>query len=362
MENFKEALEIIKKIEDYGFKAYIVGGAVRDHLLGLESFDIDIATSMPIELIKKHFDVLDNGSDYLSVTIKAMKNSYEITNFRRDISYKDHRHPEVILVDDFKTDTNRRDFTINALAYDKSMRLIDYHNGLVDLNDHLIRAIGNPYTRLDEDALRILRGLYLASKLNFSFEEETLKAIIDKKKLLASLSSERIFSYFYRIANEKYKRGIDYINTYRLFEFIPTYEKWLSVAFKGLNKSELIYSYFIKYRSLPLNLSYEKRICKGLDNLINDNFSIYSLYKNKASYMEARKALLLNGYDVNKYDSIIESFIIKNDNELALSKKEIASYFIGKDKSMAISHIIKGVLEGNISNTREDILEAVRRF
>ena len=362
MENFKEALNIIQKIEDLGYAAYIVGGAVRDNLLGLDSFDIDIATSMPIDILKNYFKILDNGSSYLSVTILVNDNQYEITNFRTDISYSDHRHPEVKIAPSFYIDSFRRDFTINAIAYDKNMRIVDYHNGVNDLNNKLIRTIGNPYKRFEEDALRILRGLYLVAKLNFSFEDETLKAIIDKKELLSTLSDERIYPYFSRIINGNYKRGIDYINKYNLFSAIPTYSRWLLCAYKGLTKSELIYSYYLKYKKIPLNLSYEKKICRGLDSLINSGFSKLALYKNLAIYNECKNVLKYYGYNILEYDKIINTFVIKKDTDLAVCKEEIASYFDGGMKSIMIDKIIEMILEGKISNNREEILEVIRRF
>ncbi len=334
MENLEEAVKIISKIEELGYTAVIVGGAVRDRLLGLSSYDIDIATSMPINELSSYFETIDNGSSYLSITINMNGNLYEVTSFRKDISYSDHRHPEVEYVDDFFTDSKRRDFTINALAYDKNLKVIDYHNGLDDLNKRLIRTIGDPNARFNEDALRILRALYLASKLDFSIESKTLLAIIDNKRLLAALSNERILPMLYRIINAKYDRGIEYINKYDLFEYIPIYKNMLKIAKRGLSPKELIYAYYIKFNRLDIKEFTSKAIITGLKNLLDNNFSIYSLYNNTDTYFEVRHTLLLLGYDINKYDCIIDSFIIKSDRELAVSKAEISSYFEGKEKSI----------------------------
>ena len=115
------------------------------------------------------------------------KYSFEITHFRRDIEYTDHRHPKVELVDNFFMDSTRRDFTINALAMDSTGEILDFHDGLKDLQDKVIKTIGDPFLRFTEDALRILRGLYFASKLDFEIESNTLFAMVDKKELLATL-------------------------------------------------------------------------------------------------------------------------------------------------------------------------------
>ena len=219
MKNLLLATKILSKINTLGYEAYIVGGAVRDHLLKLDVFDIDIATSMPIDKVSKIFDIIDNGSKYLSVTIKLEDNLFEITQFRKDLRYDDHRHPIVEPALSFVEDTKRRDFTINALAYDSNLNLVDYHNGINDIDNRIIRTIGNPKERFSEDTLRILRGLYLSSKLNFEIEENTIKAMVEKRKLLSSLSDERLFNNTLKILNQKYDNGLKYIHEYNLFEY-----------------------------------------------------------------------------------------------------------------------------------------------
>ena len=361
VENFNEAVEIITKIEKLGYTAVIVGGAVRDRLLGLDSYDIDIATAMPIDSIKKHFDVLDNGSSYLSVTINMNGNLYEITAFREDLKYDDHRHPVVSYVDSFLLDSKRRDFTINALAYDYKGNLLDYHNGANDLNNRLIRAIGEPTKRFNEDALRILRALYLASKLNFTIEENTLAGIISTKHLLKSLSDERILPMLHRIINAKYDKGIEYINRYSLFEYIPVYERLLTIAKRGLAIDELLYAYYLGFDELPINMGLDKAIIRGIKGLKENSFNTYSLYIYKDVYIKIRHMLNLLGYATNSYDNIIDSFVIKNDSELALKKEEIASYFDGKEKSIKIKMVIEAILNKKIPNTRGEILRFIGR-
>ena len=127
MMNYLDAgLALLKEIESKGYKAYIIGGAVRDFLLNMPINDIDITTNMPISLIKEEYDIILNGLNYLSISIKYNGYIFEVTNFRYDISYTDHRHPIVSLCDNLYDDTLRRDLTINAMAYDSNKNLIDY--------------------------------------------------------------------------------------------------------------------------------------------------------------------------------------------------------------------------------------------
>ena len=177
MNYFDTAIKILKKIESLGYDAYIVGGVVRDYLLNLEVYDIDLTTNMPLSEINKNFQTIENGKEYLSITIVESGFKYEITHFRTDLEYINHRHPKTKEVNTLKEDIIRRDYTINAIAIDSNNNVIDYVNGKQDLNNGIIRLIGDYSKRYDEDCLRILRGLYLASKLGFEIEDNTLKSI-----------------------------------------------------------------------------------------------------------------------------------------------------------------------------------------
>lgn len=199
MENIKlpqELKTVLATLEESGFEAYLVGGAVRDYLLGLEVFDFDIASSAgPNELLNVFagFDMQTDGIDYGSLKIKLEHNRYEISSFRRDISYSDHRRPDtVIFTDSIEDDLLRRDFTVNAMALNKDGKLIDLLNAKSDLDSKLLRTIKSPNLSFNEDALRMLRALRFASVLGFEIEEKTKEAIFNNKELLSSLSVSRI--------------------------------------------------------------------------------------------------------------------------------------------------------------------------
>ena len=196
----KNAEKIINMLAENGYKAYAVGGCVRDFLLGKDCDDVDIATSaFPDEveriLNEKNIKVFETGLKHGTVTAVMDSENYEITTFRRDGDYKDSRRPETVdFVTDIADDLSRRDFTVNAMAYNHSEGVVDLFGGIDDLKNKIIRAVGDPDKRFNEDALRIMRALRFSSVLGFTIEENTKKAIFDNMRLLNNISEERIFS------------------------------------------------------------------------------------------------------------------------------------------------------------------------
>ena len=157
----RKALMIINNLQPHGYEAYAVGGCVRDSILARRPEDWDITTSARPEEIKKLFRrTVDTGIEHGTVTVLLGKDSYEVTTYRIDGAYEDSRHPkEVRFTNRLEEDLRRRDFTINAMAYNDEIRLVDVFGGMQDLNHHLIRCVGEPKERFGEDALRILRAV-----------------------------------------------------------------------------------------------------------------------------------------------------------------------------------------------------------
>lgn len=206
------ALKVIKKIEDRGFEAYIVGGFVRDYLLDIKSNDIDICTNAkPKELVEIFEGAILPKEDYGSVTIYVKNTRFEITTFRAEISYADYRRPEEVkYINDLKQDLLRRDFTINTLCMDKNKNIIDIFNAQVDLDQKVIKAVGDANKRFEEDALRILRAVRFATKLDFKLSPDVIVGIEKNKDLLKKISYERKKEELDKIfASPNAKKGID---------------------------------------------------------------------------------------------------------------------------------------------------------
>lgn len=189
---------IISRLEEHGFEAYVVGGCVRDSIMGIPPHDWDICTSaLPEQIIEMFSDlkVIPTGLNHGTVTIVLYGDEYEITTYRIDGEYSDNRHPEAVeFVKDLKLDLMRRDFTINALAYNHKSGIIDYFNGVEDIHNKVIRCVGNPNDRFSEDALRIMRAIRFATRFSFEIEQETRKSLFTHQSLLRNISAERINS------------------------------------------------------------------------------------------------------------------------------------------------------------------------
>ncbi|NLZ82338.1 MAG: CCA tRNA nucleotidyltransferase, partial [Clostridiales bacterium] len=185
---------IIDTIMSHGYEAYIVGGCVRDMVLGKEPEDWDITTSATPLQIKKIFKrTIDTGIQHGTVTVLLDHEHFEVTTYRLDGIYEDNRHPkEVSFTSSLTEDLRRRDFTINAMAYNKEEGFIDQFDGLADLEKGIIRCVGDPDERFNEDALRILRAVRFSAQLDFTIESATLEAIKDKVGFLRNISAERI--------------------------------------------------------------------------------------------------------------------------------------------------------------------------
>lgn len=185
---------IINTLEEAGFEAYAVGGCVRDALLGRTPNDWDITTSAKPEQVKVLFHrTVDTGIAHGTVTVLLEKDGFEVTTYRVDGEYEDGRHPkEVTFTASLEEDLKRRDFTINAMAYNPKKGLVDLFEGQKDLEDKVIRCVGDPLERFTEDALRIMRAVRFSAQLGFSLEENTRKALSVLAPNLKHVSAERI--------------------------------------------------------------------------------------------------------------------------------------------------------------------------
>ena len=193
----KTALICIKTLEQAGFEAYAVGGCVRDALLGLTPHDYDLCTNALPEDIARLFDrytLVRSGEKHGTIGVVMGKEVLEITTFRTEGGYQDSRHPDwVRFVTHIEEDLARRDFTVNAMAYNPNRGYIDPFGGQRDLQDRILRTVGNPRERFSEDALRILRGVRFAVRYGLTPEEETLQAMKDMAPAMDKLARERVF-------------------------------------------------------------------------------------------------------------------------------------------------------------------------
>lgn len=215
----------INLLQSAGFEAYAVGGCVRDSLLGKTPNDWDITTSAKPEDMKSvfaDFHCIDTGIKHGTVTVVIDGEPLEITTFRLDGEYEDNRHPKsVTFTSDLGADLGRRDFTVNAMAYSKMTGTVDLFGGQNDLKNKIIRCVGDPDRRFNEDALRILRALRFASALDFEIEEKTAQSLLKNRALLGNISEERIAKELLKLVCGKGAKRILTDFAPVLFEILP---------------------------------------------------------------------------------------------------------------------------------------------
>lgn len=228
---------IISKLNNYGFEAFAVGGCVRDCVIGLVPHDWDVCTNAQPEQIKhcfKDFETFDSGIKHGTISVIYKRAIYEITTYRIDGEYLDSRHPESVeFTNDITKDLARRDFTVNAMAYNEEKGLVDPFGGIHDVSRKIIKCVGDSDKRFDEDALRILRALRFASVYGFSIDNKTSDSVKNKSYLLGNIAYERIAAEFNRLLCGKNVEKI--LNGYKeVFSvFIPEFKPMFN--FKQLN-------------------------------------------------------------------------------------------------------------------------------
>ena len=281
----------LDRLERSGHTAYLVGGCVRDFLMGIEPHDFDITTSAtPDEIENCFFDIktLDIGKKHGTITLVLDNENVEVTTYRIDGEYKDSRHPEsVSFTDKIEDDLARRDFTMNAIAYSPKRGFVDPFFGRRDIENKRIVAVGDPNVRFEEDALRILRALRFSSRLGFEIHEGTSRAVHSKKNLLSNIAYERINSEFCGILEGKYAPSVivEYIDV--LYCFIPSLGSvdFTSIGNAGdcslITKLCLFFSHYTDKKELEALLKMLKfdnftvKTVTSVVSLFNDYFSRY---------------------------------------------------------------------------------------
>lgn len=354
---------IIETLNNNGFEAYIVGGCVRDILLGEKPTDYDITTNAKPQDIKKIFKkTIDTGIKHGTVTVLFYENdvpkTYEVTTYRIDGDYKDGRHPEeVYYVNNLKEDLKRRDFTINAMAYNDDVGLVDEFGGVTDLKNKIINTVGSPYERFEEDALRLLRAIRFAAKLDFSIDKKTREAIPLLASNLRLISKERIqveltktliskrpeyIGEAFNLGLAKYIcDGFENIKTGKFDKFLPVHIAYACLLY---NENEESAYKILKELKLSNNvisnvilLLKGKALYKDLEHIINEskkveiaNLKVHFL--GKESYVATEFEILIKKLiDLLKYD-LIYDFIrlieINEENKKLISDlKKKVDYF-----------------------------------
>lgn len=324
----KYVTDCLDTIESAGFEAYIVGGAVRDMYLGFEPDDYDIATNAtPEDIIALFPKVLKTGIKHGTVTVIFGTKSIEVTTYRGDGDYTDSRHPDsVVFYKKIDKDLSRRDFTINAMAYNPKRGVVDLFGGSCDLKNGILRAVGDPEKRFTEDALRIMRLYRFACRFGFSPESKTEFYALKLCKNLSSVSAERIFS--------ELKNALNSPSPNMLFPLVNAG----AFKFAGINSANK--QQFERIKNLPVSL--EIRLSALLIITKSDIQSLDILKSDNALKQSCK--------------NILKAFTVPTPDNDILTRKYLRDY--GKSANIA-ALIIKRIIYGEDTAASEEMLQNV---
>ena len=384
----KYATECLKTITDNGYEAYFVGGCVRDGLLGRECFDIDITTSaLPTDIQAMFKNTLPTGIKHGTITVISDGNPIEITTYRKEDGYRDSRHPEnVSFVSTLNDDLARRDFTINALAYSTGPNIIDLFNGMKDLKNQIIKAVGNPEKRFSEDALRIIRAYRFASVLGFSIEEKTANAALKSAEKISKISGERVLVELIKTAAGQRPSYIcELLCTGALSDFGLNSPLFNNSVFDRISMLDIDDSSKISLFVLLCKHSVEKiKFSLKASNVIIDKITILNsmisgnipcnkpelkkiLYKYGLSHTRLYLYYLLITENIcdNKLFDLLDDIISKNEaymiSQLSIDGNDLKNMGISeRNIGKLLEETLYLVIEDKIENSREVLLKNIK--
>lgn len=395
---------VLSKLKENGYQAYVVGGAVRDFLMGKTPHDYDLTSdALPSQIsdVFKDFYQEHSGEKHGTIRVIVDHKPIEITTFRCDEGYTDYRRPDnVEFVKDVYIDSKRRDFSINAFYYSEG-HIYDFHEGLEDLNNKVIKTIGNPSTRFHEDALRILRAIRFSAKLGYEIESKTKTALLDCKEELNLIAKERILtelkeisstSNFFRNVKEyfpifkliipclgKIGNSIDDIYNFDIKSY-GDYIASLSALFslREINNDFMPWRLFIKMDNESINAI--KTLIKlkdiNFNNSFDDDYINGLVLLSKPVDINVFKNYLINLYNLKRFknddiDSVLNRMDILSEGNTPYSLKDLEIdgndlLKLGIEKNQYFKEILNEVLlrcnQGDLNNNRNEEIEFVKKW
>ena len=348
--------KVLEKIEENGFEAYVIGGFVRDYLLGIETNDIDICTNaLPKDILK----IFDEGTSqaYGSVTFSSAGYTFEITTYRTEGGYDKRKPTKITYVDNLLVDIKRRDFTINALCMNSSGTILDLLNGKEDINQKKIKVIGDVKQKLSEDPLRMLRAIRFSVTLDFDMDEEIIKYINYHKELLSTLSYYRREEELNRILSSKNAdKGLKLLKELDVLDVLAIdYDEDIVIVKDILG----IWAQMRYDEDYPFNKSSQEiigKIRKIIDKGIIDNLTIF----NNKLYISTVAGEIL-GIDRMQISNMYAELPIKDISELVINNKDIFE-ILGLEPSPKIKVIHQDILEKILNNHLANDYEQIKEY
>ena len=395
----KNVENIIERLKEHGFEGFAVGGCVRDSLLKKTPKDWDITTdALPVDMKKIFKKTFDTGIAHGTVTVLMDGVGYELTTYRIDGNYSDGRHPDsVSFSKNLSEDLCRRDFTVNAMAYSHNKGIVDLFGGRKDLQNGIIRAVGDAKKRFDEDALRMLRAVRFAAQLGFKIDDDTFEAIRERAKLLSKVSKERIFVELNKSLCGDFAQNIKMVYTSGLYRYIGKEFAKLDESIydfyprKFHNKKHMYWAAFLE------NIENVEAVKKILFELKSDNATKNNTYllvkelKNPlpSSDEDIRWSLHRIGADLfcdyieilrsdkknidildkidtieNRYSQILKENHAYEISMLDITGKDLMDIGISKGPKIGevLEFLLKKVIENPMNNDKSSLLRLAKEF
>ena len=352
----KIIFEVLNKIEQAGFQAYVVGGYVRDLIMGIKSIDVDICTDALPKDIKEIFDIPSESSDYGSINFKINNYNFDITTFREEIKYLKRKPIEMKYIKDLYIDVLRRDFTINTICLDKNGTLVDMLDGKKDLENKIIKLIGDS-DRLKEDPLRILRAIRFATNLDFEIDVKLCDGIYMYKELLDNLPSSRVKHELNKmLISKNYEKGLKLLKKFDLLCFI------------GIQYNKLIYvedlcgmwAQIDVLKDIPFTKEEKNNILKIKEILGLGYIDNYIIYK-YGLYISSVAAKILE-LDIDVVE-IYEKLPIHTNKDLEINVVQIKEIMDKsfEDAKKVEEEIIINIVNNKLNNNYEDIENFIKQ-
>ena len=395
----KNVENIIERLKEHGFEGFAVGGCVRDSLLKKTPTDWDITTDALPEDMKKIFKkTFDTGIAHGTVTVLMDGVGYELTTYRIDGNYSDGRHPDsVSFSKNLSEDLCRRDFTVNAMAYSHNKGIVDLFGGRKDLQNGIIRAVGDAKKRFDEDALRMLRAVRFAAQLGFKIDDDTFAAIKEKAKLLSNVSKERIFvelnkslcgdfaqnikmvyrSGLYRYIGKEFAKLDENIYDFYPRKFPNKKHMYWAAFLENIENAEAVKKILFELKSDNATRNNAYLLVKELKNPLpsSDEDIRWSLHRIGADlfcdYIEILKSDKKNVDILDKIDTIENRYIlILKENHayeismLDITGKDLMDIGISKGPKIGevLEFLLKKVIENPLNNEKSSLLRLAKEF
>lgn len=380
----------IRTLNDAGYEAWLVGGAVRSMILGKAVNDYDIATSAKpweTERAFRGFRVIETGIKHGTVTVMIAKHPLEITTYRTEGEYEDHRHPDIVRFStSLEDDCARRDFTMNAICYHPKEGLKDFYGGIQDLQNFVIRTIGDPDARFNEDALRILRAVRFAAQLGFDIDPDTSAALMRHIDDLYYIAMERINSELYKTLEAPYFKDVLAEFDSIIMHLIPEIREIDETTWQGVRynishspndamirtalllaplhdatrsestlrrlkcTNQFIFDIMdlLKYGTMPLN---NKLDLLRILNRIHIPFETYAMYRCSINPAIKKENLM------QAYQELLDEKQCWNIKQLAIKGNDLKAIGLkGEAISIGMQACLREVMEGRLSNTKEELL------